>query len=305
MSIPMNWNEEMNTMSAKLTSAATFTPATINNTPEQSKMLTSNTNSGTSIQNIDCQSSSTMQENNRDLPELNIPEKILFVVDTAKEENCTPFKVGTGESYSPLYMIKRVVETFINAKSTIQRKHEYGLMILESSSVRWISDFTNNVKTILNYLDTIEESINQEKTFNMGLIFKEIWFKIPKDNCVNFLPVFTTRVILIYSRSNCIPKFYECSGPSGSECLVTITSNPYFFLDVLYVHEPPTTENLCEDVYTELISLDICHFCHVYEVGRNAAKLHDNMAKLLAHPLQRPLQVDTCYSINESILTNN
>ncbi|XP_043490961.1 BRISC and BRCA1-A complex member 1-like isoform X2 [Polistes fuscatus] len=268
MSIPMNWNEEMNTMSAKLTSAATFTPATINNTPEQSKMLTSNTNSGTSIQNIDCQSSSTMQENNRDLPELNIPEKILFVVDTAKEENCTPFKV-------------------------------------ESSSVRWISDFTNNVKTILNYLDTIEESINQEKTFNMGLIFKEIWFKIPKDNCVNFLPVFTTRVILIYSRSNCIPKFYECSGPSGSECLVTITSNPYFFLDVLYVHEPPTTENLCEDVYTELISLDICHFCHVYEVGRNAAKLHDNMAKLLAHPLQRPLQVDTCYSINESILTNN
>ncbi|XP_046822772.1 BRISC and BRCA1-A complex member 1-like [Vespa crabro] len=296
MSTTQDLNEEIDTVSAKLTSATMFTPPV--NTPEQSKTPTSN-NSNTSSRNLDSKKTNTVQENIRNLPELNIPEKILFVVDTVKEEKSTSFKVGTGESYSPLYMIKRVVETFINAKSTIQRKHEYGLMILESSTIRWVCDFTNNIKTILNNLDTIEESSDDEKTFDIGQVFEEIQSQMPIKNCGMSFPMFTTRVILIYSRSNCIPRFN-----TGQKCLENLTENPYFFLDVLFVHEPPTTENLCEEVYAEITTLDTTNFSYILEVGRNAAKLHDNMAKLLAHPLQRPPQKDMCYTINESILTD-
>ncbi|KAK2575711.1 hypothetical protein KPH14_012100 [Odynerus spinipes] len=292
MSTPQDLNQEIDTMSAKLTSATTFTPT---NTQEQLKVAESN--NSPSCRNLDSKRSCTIQENVRNLPELNIPEKILFVVDTVKEENYTPFKVGTGESYPPLYMIKRVVETFINAKSTIQRKHEYGLMILDSAGTRWICDFTNNIKIILTCLDTIEESSDEEKTFDIGQVFKEIQSQITVKSYEITLPMFTTRVILIYSRSNCIPRFH-----SGQKCLTNLTENPYFFLDVLFVHEPPTAENLCEKVYAEIITLDTTNFSYILEVGRNAAKLHDNMAKLLAHPLQRPPQKDMCYTINESII---
>lgn len=292
MSTTQDLSEEIDTMSVKLTSA-TFTPTT--NIQEQSKATVPN--NSTSCKNLDSKRSCTMQENVRDLPELNIPEKILFVVDTVTEENVTPFKVGNGESYSPLYMIKRVVETFINAKSTIQQKHEYGLMILNSDSTRWICDFTNNIKMILNLLDNIEESTDEEKTFDIGQVFEKIQSQISVNSYETILPMFTTRVILIYSRSNCIPKFH-----SGQKYLKNLTGNPYFFLDVLFVHEPPTSENLCEKVFAEIITLDTTNFSYILEVGRNAAKLHDNMAKLLAHPLQRPPQKDMCYTVNESII---
>lgn len=292
MSNTQDLNQEIDSMSAKLTSAATFTPAV--NPQEQSKVTTPN--STTSCRNLDSKRSCIIQEKVRNLPELNIPEKILFVVDTVKEENSTPFKVGTGESYPPLYMIKRVVETFINAKSTIQRKHEYGLMTLDSANIRWICNFTDNIKTILSFLDTVEESTDEEKTFDIGQVFEEIQAQTAGRSYEMTLPLFTTRVILIYSRSNCIPRFQK-----GQEFLKNLTENPYFFLDVLFVHEPPTNENLCEKVYAEIITLDTTNFSYILEVGRNAAKLHDNMAKLLAHPLQRPPQKDMCYTINESI----
>ncbi|XP_076629065.1 BRISC and BRCA1-A complex member 1 [Colletes latitarsis] len=232
----------------------------------------------------------------RDLPGMNLPEKILFVIDTIREKNCTPFKLTTGAKYMPLFMIKRVVENFVCIKSSIQSSHEYALMILNTQGVHWICDFTNNIKTIVNLLDTINEDVLEEnqQIYCLGQMFATIQSRLlmPPKKQGTTIPTFVNRVILMYSRSYCVPIVY-----TGKTFLERLTDNPYFFIDVLYVHEPPSSENSCEKIYAELATLETTNFSYILEVGRNAAKLHDNMAKLLAHPLQRPPQKDTCYTI--------
>lgn len=246
----------------------------------------------------------------RSLPELNVPEKIVLIIDVTKEKNCTKFKLGTGATYMPMFMIKRVVEIFVGAKSMIKRSHEFAVVTLSQDSMKWICDFTSNVKTVLNCLDALnEEPIDEdlENSFDLGQIFEILHAHVdPVENIdSNDPPAFITRAILIYCRSNCIPRFH-----SGRKYFEILSENPYFVLDSLFVHEPPSGDNKCEEVYNELTALDAKNFSYILEVGRNATKLHDNMAKLLAHPLQRPLQRNASYSISihgngtEEIQTN-
>ncbi|XP_071562005.1 BRISC and BRCA1-A complex member 1 [Temnothorax nylanderi] len=241
----------------------------------------------------------------RNVPELNLPEKILLVIDTVREQQCTPFKLGTGATYLPLFMIKRVLENFVSAKSTIQPGiHEYALMSLNSRGACWLCDYTSNTKTVLNHLESITEDVpdEEQKTYDLGPLFEVIHARIATP--VRNQPTFTSRVILIYGRSNSVPKFH-----TGQKYLENLTENPYFFLDVLFAHEPPSDDNMCEAVYAEIAALDTTSFSYIFEVGRNAAKIHDNMAKLLAHPLQRPPQKDTSYTLfsmtaNQEVHTN-
>ncbi|XP_011871814.1 PREDICTED: BRISC and BRCA1-A complex member 1-like [Vollenhovia emeryi] len=241
----------------------------------------------------------------RNVPELNLPEKILLVVDTVREQQCTPFKLGTGATYPPLFMIKRVVESFVGAKSTIQPGvHEYALMSLGSRGASWLCDYTSNTKTVLNHLESVAEDVPDEehKTYDLGLLFEVIHARAATP--ARCQPTFTSRVILIYGRSNSVPKFH-----TGQKYLENLTENPYFFLDVLFAHEPPGNDNMCEAVYAEIAALDTTSFSYIFEVGRNAAKIHDNMAKLLAHPLQRPPQKDASYTFylmpgNQEVHTN-
>ncbi|KZC09030.1 BRISC and BRCA1-A complex member 1 [Dufourea novaeangliae] len=205
--------------------------------------------------------STLSDENNaffRNLSGINLPEKILFVIDTVRETNCTPFKLSTGAKYMPLFMMKRVVENFVCIKSTIQRKHEYAIMTLNGDSANWICDFTNNTKNIVDHLDAIDEDFQEEErnAYDLGQLFEKIQSKLPMPpkKHSTLIPTFITRVILMYSRSNSIPKF-------------------------------------------DTTKLDTANYSYILEVGKNAAKLHDNMAKLLAHPLQRPSQKDVCYTI--------
>ena len=51
--------------------------------------------------------------------------------------------------------------------------------------------------------------------------------------------------------------------------------------------------------FDAICSLDEKGQSYVFEVSRNPTKLYDCMAQLLSHPLQRPLQKDTNYSIEE------
>lgn len=296
MSDKQDSEDEMQLISQKLRLVTTI-ETNSNTIPEQI-----NNTSGTSCSFADMKMTSYSVKDSlvRNLPKLNLPEKILFVVDTVKERNCTPFKLGTGAKYTPLFIIKRVVENFVYAKSTIKRSHEYAIMTLDSQSAQWICDFTNNTKTIVNYLDGIEEDILEEdqKTYDVGQLFEKIHARIPLPvvNCGAMIPSFCTRIILIYARSNCVPKF-----DTSQMSLDSLMENSYVFLDSLYVHEPPCSTNMCEEIYTEIGKLDKTNSCYILEVGRNAAKLHDNMAKLLAHPLQRSQQKDVSNSVYSSV----
>ncbi|EGI60318.1 PREDICTED: BRISC and BRCA1-A complex member 1-like [Acromyrmex echinatior] len=310
-------NDEIQVIAEKLHNVTTIEP-TYNNTPQQqqqqqAKSSRKSNNNGvvrhpTDSKRPDATTTTATAEEYvfiRNVPELNLPEKILFVIDTVREQQCTPFKLGTGAIYLPLFMIKRVVENFIGAKSTIQPGvHEYALMSLDSYSASWLCDYTSNTKTIINHLESITEDVpdEEQKTYDLGLLFEVIHSRIAMPG--RSQPTFTSRVIFIYGRSNSVPKFH-----TGQKYLENLTENPYFFLDVLFAHEPPSDDNMCEAVYAEIAALDTTNFSYIFEVGRNAAKIHDNMAKLLAHPLQRPPQKDASYTLysmtaNQEVHTN-
>ncbi|XP_053980328.1 BRISC and BRCA1-A complex member 1-like [Hylaeus volcanicus] len=286
--------EDEDQISHRFKSATTIEPI-FSNSEQERRLKSSNAN------NVSCFLPNHSDENGvlvRKLPGINLPEKILFVIDTIREKNCTPFQLTTGAKYMPLFMIKRVVESFVCIKSTLQRSHEYAVTILNSQGARWICDFTNNTKCIINCMDMINEDIleDDQKSYDLGQMFEQIHSRLfvppKKHGNEEMVPPFLTRVILLYSRSYSIPKFH-----TGKQYLESLTENPYFFIDVLYIHEPPSSENLCEEIYAELATLDTANCSYILEVGRNAAKVHDSMAKLLAHPLQRPMQKEICHAI--------
>lgn len=303
-------NDEIEVISERLQAATTINSAYNNSQQQQQqqqqgKSSRKNSNNGLTRQPVDGKKSSPAATTTatvddyvlgRNIPELNLPEKIILVIDTVREQQCTPFKLGTGATFSPLYMMKRVVESFVGAKSTIQPGvHEYALMSLDSRGATWHCDYTSNVKTVVGHLEGIAEDApdEEQRTYDLGQLFEAIHARAVTPTSDR--PTFVSRVILIYGRSNSVPGFR-----TGHRYLENLTENPCFFLDVLFVHEPASDDNMCEAVYAEIAALDTTSYSYILEVGRNPAKLHDNMAKLLAHPLQRPLQKDAFYSLISS-----
>ncbi|KAH8034886.1 hypothetical protein HPB51_003173 [Rhipicephalus microplus] len=60
------------------------------------------------------------------------------------------------------------------------------------------------------------------------------------------------------------------------------------------INAPPNVKDpfllLMEEIFNAFVALDDHLQSYMFEVSRNATKLHNCMAKLLAHPLQRPQQ---------------
>lgn len=46
-----------------------------------------------------------------------------------------------------------------------------------------------------------------------------------------------------------------------------ISGSPCFFMDIIYLHEPPSEENQSEEIYQELCDLDTRGFSHVFDVS--------------------------------------
>lgn len=230
----------------------------------------------------------------RNIPAINVPEKIILCIDLSEEPNYTPFKLGDGTKYAPLYMIKRVTEIFIHSKSCINKSHEFALVVLQSDTAAWLRDFTNDPSEIISVLEDMSET-QQGDTFDLSSLFDVIsdHVSLPQVSEPNATPPpFAVRVVLLYSRSHCVPKFVH-----GQESLSLLLSSDYFTLDILYIHEDPSEANKCEEIFSALDDLDDRGFSYVFDVSRNTTKLHDNMAKLLGHPLQRPVQKMAHYKL--------
>ena len=221
------------------------------------------------------------------LKAVNLPERIIFIIDATTEPNSSQFEIGKGDKFSPLFMIKRVIEIFINIKSRINHKHEYALMILRGNEVKYIQTFTSNISDFLIQLDEIDEVQSNNTYFDLGKLFSSIEEIVIKREMNS-----VTRAILIYCRSVAIPKF---SSPRIT--FDNLMKKHRFFLDIFYIHENPSDDNECDAVYSELNALDVKNCAYIFEVGRNATRLHENMVKLVAHPLQRPVQRNAIYSL--------
>ncbi|KFM64062.1 BRISC and BRCA1-A complex member 1, partial [Stegodyphus mimosarum] len=91
------------------------------------------------------------------VPKINCSEKIIFCLDMSSEMEQIPFKLGDGSQYSPLSMVKRTIELFVENKHFINRKHEYALMVLYESAT-WVREFTNDPKELIDSLEDLNET---------------------------------------------------------------------------------------------------------------------------------------------------
>lgn len=111
-------------------------------------------------------------------------------------------------------------------------------------------------------------------------------------------PPYVVRTILVYSRPPCQPQF------SLTEPMKKMFQCPYFFFDIIYIHngtEEKEDDMSWKDMFAFMGSLDTKGTSYKYAVALAgpALELHNCVAKLLAHPLQRPCQSHASYSLLE------
>ena len=220
------------------------------------------------------------------LPAFNVPEKIVIVLDRARDELYSHFKLNDGKMYSPLHMLKYSLLFFLRHKRFLNNKHTFALAVLNESSATWLHDFTNNVDSLLDVLEHIDEC-ETEDIFDLDAVFDLIMSKVKLTELkedVNVPPPHVIRVILTYSRSFTIPEF------ELSEDISNLLNLPYFTFDIVNTHEVPDSNNKCELIFKKLQELDTKGSSYIYSVERNSTELHNAFAKLLAHPLQRIAQ---------------
>uniref|UniRef100_A0A8D2MMI4 BABA1 protein n=1 Tax=Zonotrichia albicollis TaxID=44394 RepID=A0A8D2MMI4_ZONAL len=116
------------------------------------------------------------------------------------------------------------------------------------------------------------------------------------DNVQTIPPPFVVRTILVFGRPHCQPHF------CGGEHVKKLLQCPYFFFDVVYIHngmDEKEDESSWKDMFGFFGSLDTKGTNYKYEVALAgpALELHNCMAKLLAHPLQRPCQSHAHYGL--------
>lgn len=227
------------------------------------------------------------------VPNVNVPERIILCIDVCYADQKSLYRLGDGTTFTPINMLKKVLDFFVHTKSAINKRTEFALLLLKEDSACWVQNFTNNVKEIINKIDMINASECNTETYDFDNFFdilKKV--EIPKydeSNCI-LPPPYVVRAIVLYGRTNCVPVI-SLDDPYFNE----LKKQLYFYVDILLIHEEDCALYKCEEIYDALQDLDN-GYSYVCEVSRNPTKIHDSIAQLLAHPLQRPLQKNIDYT---------
>lgn len=217
----------------------------------------------------------------------NQPEKIVLIVDTALDETCEE------NQEQPLAMLKQAIQMFLLNKSAIDERHQFALMSLNSNEANWLVDFTSDINLIVRELERLKDCA-VEDIFDLNSVFDLIKENVtlePVKEDQTVPPTFVVRVILCYARSYTIPQLTKTK---EIECLLT---SPYFTVDTVMIHEPPSSDNHCAKISKLLQEIDNKGFAYFFSVERKKSDLLVAMAKLLGHSLQRPIQSIAKYSI--------
>ncbi|KAL6054650.1 hypothetical protein STEG23_035341 [Scotinomys teguina] len=195
-------------------------------------------------------------------PRVNCPEKVIICLDLSEEMSVPKLESFNGSRTNALNVSQKMVEMFVRTKHKIDKSHEFALVVVNDDSAWQKTELpvTENVQTIP--------------------------------------PPYVVRTILVYSRPPCQPQF------SLTEPMKRMFQCPYFFFDLVYIHndtEEKEDEMRWKDMFSFMGSLDTKGTSYKYEVALTgpALELHNCMAKLLAHPLQRPCQTHASYSLLE------
>uniref|UniRef100_A0A3Q2R1H1 BRISC and BRCA1-A complex member 1 n=1 Tax=Fundulus heteroclitus TaxID=8078 RepID=A0A3Q2R1H1_FUNHE len=229
------------------------------------------------------------------VPRVNCPEKVIICLDLSEEMSLPKLESFNGSKTNALNISQKMIEMFVRTKHKIDKRHEFALVVINDDAL-WLSGFTSDPRELCSCLYDLETNVCE--SFNLEDLLNVIRQKIElplMENVQTIPPPYVVRTVLIYSRH---------AGPIVSLLPQKMLQSPYFFFDVVYLHngmEEQGDETSWRDNYTSFCSLDSKGMCYRFEVSLSgpAIELHNCMAKLLAHPLQRPFQSHASYSLLE------
>ncbi|XP_040897250.1 BRISC and BRCA1-A complex member 1 isoform X2 [Toxotes jaculatrix] len=232
------------------------------------------------------------------VPRVNCPEKVIICLDLSEEMSLPKLESFNGSKTNALNISQKMIEMFVRTKHKIDKRHEFALVVVNDDAL-WLSGFTSDPRELCSCLYDLET--NMCESFNLEDLLNVIRQKIElplMENVQTIPPPYVVRTVLIYSRHAGQLQF------NPSEAVSKMLQSPYFFFDVVYLHngvEEQGDEMSWRDNYTSFCNLDSKGTCYRFEVSLSgpAIELHNCMAKLLAHPLQRPFQSHASYSLLE------
>ncbi|XP_051233273.1 BRISC and BRCA1-A complex member 1 [Dicentrarchus labrax] len=232
------------------------------------------------------------------VPRVNCPEKVIICLDLSEEMSLPKLESFNGSKTNALNICQKMIEMFVRTKHKIDKRHEFALVVVNDDAL-WLSGFTSDPRELCSCLYDLETNVCE--SFNLEDLLNVIRQKIElpsMENVQTIPPPFVVRTVLIYSRHTGQLQF------NPSEAVGKMLQSPYFFFDVVYLHngvEEQGDETSWRDNYTSFCNLDSKGMCYRFEVSLSgpAIELHNCMAKLLAHPLQRPFQSHASYSLLE------
>ncbi|XP_061192765.1 BRISC and BRCA1-A complex member 1-like isoform X2 [Saccostrea echinata] len=199
------------------------------------------------------------------LPRVNCPEKIIICLDMSSEMDKVSFRSRSGDKWTPMKLVRRALSFFLHSKQRINKNHQFALVHLFDKA-SWVKDFTGNIKSIMNALDDLSETVELQ-SFNATSLFDLIHQCVPLpevEGDVTILPPpYVVRMLFIYGRSNGLIEFHDK-----------------------------------EEIFDRLCDFDEKGMSYIFEAARNPTRLYDQMSQLLAHPLQRPLQGEVSYRLH-------
>ncbi|KAG5900071.1 hypothetical protein JTB14_016044 [Gonioctena quinquepunctata] len=210
----------------------------------------------------------------------NVPEKIILIIDRAQDDKCTQF-ITEKSKFTPLSMLRRAVHLFLKLKHMINKNHEFALVVLNENNASWLLDFTTDLRKLNSIIDRITQC-HVEDAFNLNSLFTVISEHVELPEGV--APRYIIRPIILYGRSYTVPNL------EADANIENMLNNPYFIVDVLLTHEPVDKSNNCNKIFEALQNIDKKGLSYFFPVCRDSRMLHRSMSKLLAHPLQRPIQ---------------
>ncbi|CAL8256377.1 unnamed protein product [Merluccius merluccius] len=231
-------------------------------------------------------------------PRANCPEKVIICLDLSEEMSLQKLESFNGSKTNALNVSQKMIEMFVRTKHKIDKRHEFALVVVNDDAL-WLSGFTSDPRELCSCLYDLDTNVCE--SFNLEDLLNVIRQKIElpiMDNVQTIPPPFVVRTLLIYSRHVGQLQF------TPSEAVSKMLQSPYFFFDVVYLHngaDDPADDSSWRDNYASFCSLDTRGLCYRFEVSLSgpAIELHNCMAKLLSHPLQRPYQSHVSYSLLE------
>ncbi|CAL8306839.1 unnamed protein product [Lota lota] len=236
-------------------------------------------------------------------PRANCPEKVIICLDLSEEMSLQKLESFNGSKTNALNISQKMIEMFVRTKHKIDKRHEFALVVVNDDAL-WLSGFTSDPRELCSCLYDLDTNVCE--SFSILSAYLLLFFGIDRqkielpimDNVQTIPPPFVVRALLIYSRHVGHFQF------TPSEAVSKMLQSPYFFFDVVYLHngaEDPGDDSSWRDNYTSFCNLDTRGLCYRFEVSLSgpAIQLHNCMAKLLSHPLQRPYQSHASYSLLE------